>query len=153
MQDPGGAVFIRVRTYFLEKSRFQRGNLRKRDRCIVTEGGNFTIQEPCENSGTSKPASGLVEPLFPNSRILKVILWKNAELGRNYSTISDGNNSDKYSNVTKAGNRMGSGLGCSGHWRPGFRHSPKKASGIKRSYATAELSHIAIFPATVMDMR
>jgi hypothetical protein len=56
--------------------------------------------------------------ISPAPGILEVIIRKNAEPGRNYSTISDGKNEVEYSNVTKTESRMGCGLGRGGH-RPG----------------------------------
>ena len=48
-------------------------------------------KNPCENSGTSEPAANPVVPHFPHPRISEVIIQKDAEPGRNYRTITDGN--------------------------------------------------------------
>jgi hypothetical protein len=48
-------------------------------------------ENSCGNSGTTEPAASTVVPRFPQPRILEGIIRKNAEPGRNYRTITDGN--------------------------------------------------------------
>jgi len=48
-------------------------------------------ETPWKNSGTTEPAASPDVPRFPHPRILEGIIRENAEPGRNYRTITDGN--------------------------------------------------------------